>query len=624
MRMGDNKITFQPVPETTHNVRILGSLVFDKRSELGHRALIDLTDISSHLLLARDCIAALYEHSSPDIIASDYSIGSYSKSIRDFLDYCQYKAVPDDFRMIDVTFEFLLDYRAHLRLSCSEFKTENRRRHFGNLLRLLQAGQTVGLAHPDLMPPCNFIIVDDSDRTLPYTAGEALDFEDTCRTHIREILARIEKGKKLLKMGKNPKGIKRISRDTATGRIIKQADCDRPWTQLPNLLWYVVHVLEGKYFRQHDLLKGGHATFQRCTNGTYGGAYSKKYVYSHLYPLTEDLIPFIVLLAKKTGRNQSSIFSLKRNCVTEVEERYFLWYEKARGSARLYKKAIDDNDQFSPVYLIKTLLQITEPLVQLAAPQDREKLFLGLSIGGHGNESAKCPYDCYMHYLMNRIGGWCDQRELRDEHERPLRVSHRRLRVTYLTNRYKKTGQLSKVSSDAAHTLGKTSVGYVDNESTKHLHEKAVEAGIQRLRSLARPKVLVQVTPQAAAKVIGTDEATAKLILNGKQDVFFATCKDFYNRPGGQPNTPCDKPWGCFFCANAIITRHVLPRVMAFRNYILEERDKLTTDDWNAKYGKVWHLLTCDVFPKFSPDIISEAELLARDEVFYIPINMKA
>lgn len=622
--MGGNKITFEAVPESTNNVRVLGSLLFDKRNELGSGALLDLTGITMHQTLARDCIAALYEHASPDRIASGLSFGSYNTSIRELLDYCHNSAaVPNDVRMKDIDFEFLLGYRAHLKLALVEFKSEIRRRRFGNLLRLLQAGQAAGLTHSDFMPPRNFAFVDDGDITQPYTAGEGLDFEDASRTHIREVIARLERGKELLRVGINPKGLK-PARNPVDGRIIKMADCDRPWIQPQNLLWYVVHVMKGRYLKRSELLAGGHSSFNNSMMGVWGGVYRKKDLYSHLYPLAEDLIPFILLLAKKTGRNESSILSLQRDCLQEVDGRYFLWYQKARGSARLYKKVIDNIGQFSPVSLIRTLQQITEPLVRHTSPEDREKLFLGLTIDtSYGSEPVKSPDPSYIKYQMNREGGWCDQRELLDEHGRPLRVSLRRWRVFYLTNRYKKTGQLSKVSRDAAHTLGRTTVGYVNNESTKHLHERAVEAGIQCARSLSRPMVVVHDDPQAAAKLLGTDEAAATRILEGKQDVIFASCKDFYNRPGGQPNTRCDKPWLCFLCPNAIITRHVLPRVVAFRDFMLKQRDELISADWNAKFGESWHVLTHDVLPKFSPEAIAEAERLARDAVLYIPLALK-
>lgn len=621
MRMADNKLGFECVPEGTNNVRVLGSLVFDKRKELGPKALLDLTDVTEFQGLARDLIAALYEHASPSRIASDLSLGAYHTVIRELLDYCSLRAVPNEFRMLDISYDFLLEYRAHLQVSSVGFKSEYRRRRFGNILRLLEAGEAAGLARSEFSPPRNFADVGDSDTTQPYTAGEALDFESACRTHIRELLERLEKGNELLATGKDPRG-RRDIRDPVTGRLVKQRAADRPWNQLPNLLWYVVNVMDGRYLKRKELLNG-HSSFNNVVMGCDESPYRKGDVYSHLYPLTWDLIPFIILLAKQTGRNETSILGLRRDCLQEISGRHILWYEKERGSARRYKKVIDNEGPFSPVALIKTLQLVTEPLVRHALPDEQEYLFLGLTIEGHGREPMKSLDPSYIMYQMNQDGGWCDQRELTDEHGEPLRVSFRRWRVFYLTNRYKKTGQLSKISRDAGHTLGTTTVDYVANDATRHVHEQAVRNAQQEAKALARPKVITDEAPQAAATVLGTDGATAQRILRGDQDVLFASCKDFYNRPGGQPNTPCDKPWGCFVCSNAIITRQVLPRVLALRDFIQQTRSELSNEDWHAKFGQVWHVITHDVLPRFPGEAIAEAERLAQDQVFYIPLAMR-
>jgi hypothetical protein len=594
----------------------------DKRKELGKKAFLDFRDVGDYQLLVRDVIASLYQHALPDKVLSDLSFGSYGTLIRDLLEYCRKIGLPTELRLKDLSFELLLDYRVYLKQSRSKNKAGNRRRLFGNLLRLLQAGQSVGLAHPDIIPPRNFSYVDDSDVSQPYTAGAALDLEDACRTHIRELLARLEKGKELLLLGKNPKGLK-PPREPSTGRILRQAVGERAWNILPNLLWYIVNILDGKFLKRPELLAGGHSSLNNSFMGTWGGEYRKEDVYLHLYPLTEDLIPFAVLLAKKTGRNQSSIFNLKRNCLQEIDGRYFLCYEKARGSARIYRKCIDSEGQFSPVALIKTLQRITEPLVRHAAPGDKNYLFLGLTTHPHDSEPVKALDHGYTLFQMNRQGGWCEQRGLLDEHGQPLKISFRRWRIFYLTNRYKKKGQLSRISRDAAHVLGGTTVRYIANDATKHLHEQAVQAGIQCARSLAGAAVIAEDNPQSAALSLSTTTDIAEKILQGEQDVLFASCKDFYNQPGGQPNTPCGKPWLCIICPNAIITRHVLPRVLLFRDFISKQRGQLSDEDWSLKFGQAWLVLCHDILPKFSSETIAEAELLAADEILYIPLALK-
>lgn len=620
--MAIKKVEFKYIPEAKSTVHTLGSLVFDRRNEMGPKAYINLTNEDEYVLLTRDFIAAIYEYVKPCRISSQHSISGYAVMIRRILSYCRSIHVPPDFRMKDISLEFLLEYRSYIKLTLSNHKSEKRRRQFGDLNRLLIAGQEIGLANSEFSPPRNFRYINDSDVTQPYTAGEALDFEDACRTHIRSLLARIEKGNDLIKEGVNPRKVK-PDINPITGKFYIRVDSERPWNKLQNLLWYVVNVMNGKYLNRQELLAQGHSSFNSSLMGTWGGIYRKTDVYSLLYPLAQDLIPYIILLAKKTGRNESSILNLRRDCLQEIDGRYYMWYEKDRGSARRYKKAIDNDGQFSPVELIRSLWQLTEPLVRHAVPTLQDKLFLGLTVKGHGSNAVKDLDPSYVKYQMNHKDGWCDQYCLVDEHDRPLRVSLRRWRVYYLSNKYRKHGQLSKISRDAAHTLAKTSVGYLANASTKHIHIQAVQVGIQNARNLSRPVVMVNDSLADITLSLGCDTKKGLKILRGENDVFFAACKDIYNRPGGQVNTPCDKPWMCFVCSNSIITRHVLPRVLAFKKFMLEEHSVLSHDNWVEKFGDVWNILTTNILPKFSQETIDEAERSVLNEKFYIPLKWK-
>ncbi len=621
--MRNKKVEFQRVPESNKNVRALGSLVFDDKKINGPSAFLDLRNWPSHKLLARDCIAALYSYATPEIIGSGFSYGSYKTAIKAFLRYCQKIRVPEDFRFKEIDQEFLIGYRAYIFTVCADLKNDGRRRRFGNITRLILAGQTIGLSNDDFSPPRNFAYVDDGDTTEPYSAIEAITLEEACRGHIREIIARLDSGKAMLAIGIDPRG-RNLRGISKSGERTEITDSQRKWNQLPNLIWYLVHAMDGKYLPRKQLILQKHSSFNNSIMGTFGGQYRKDDVYSHLYPLYEDLIPFLILLCKKTGRNESSIFLLKRTCLQEFDGKWLLWYIKKRGSEVLYKKYIENNGPFSPVSLIKTVLSITEPLVKFAQPEDREFLFLGMVFDQKKSESGVNPADpCYMKYLMNRNGGWAERFQVFDDSGIKITVSTRRLRTTYLTNRYKKHGQLARVSRDAAHSLTETSVPYVRNFGTKHVHTIAIRSGIEAARDISRPTIIEHTDVSIAAKSLGVEHAIAAGLLKGEQDVFFAACKDYFNQPGGKKNTPCQNPWGCLFCSNSVITRHVLPRVIAFKIFMQEQRSLLSAEDWSQKFSTPWSIIHSDVLPKFSTDAIAEAERLAVDGILYVPISYK-
>lgn len=613
-----NRINFVQIPADAGNVRHLGGLVFDRRNILGSLAYLDMRGEFVYSELARDFIAALYEYVTPNRISTDLPIHSYSAAIQEVIRYCRERGLDSGFRLADIDYEFLLQYRAHLSARLAHVKSDLRRRRYGGLTRLIQAASEVGLASPSMVVPRNFTWARDSDRTQPYAFDELLDLENAARNHIRELIVRLELGRKLLESGVDPRG--RAKRDKNGGRYSEIPRPQRLWNQLPNLLWYVVNVLDGACLNRSQL-SSGHSSFVNAVCGVWGGIHRKTDIYSHLYLLSEDLIPFAILLAKATGRNENSILELRRDCLQKVNGRYVLCYEKRRGGQRLYRKVIHDDGPFSPVRLIELIRDLTAPLVRFADENDKDKIFIGLTVRGHGANPVKSVDPTYLKAQMNREGGWCAARDLRTEAGDLFQVSLRRLRVTFLTQKYRKTGQLGKVSRDAAHTLKSTSVSYVDNDATRHLHEAAIERGIQAARSVAR--VIADRDIESASKKLAIDKTSAKLIISGQQDVFFAACKDFYNRPGGIANTPCDQPWGCFFCSNAVITSHVLPRVLKFKMLIEKRRETLSKVEWDAVYGSVYQLLTQDVLPQFTIEAITHAQRLADDEILFVPLELK-
>jgi hypothetical protein len=622
--MADQKVIFGRVPDAVKNVRTLGSLIFDARSTLGANAYLDLTKWPNNVLLSRDLIAALYTHAAPAVIDTDLTIGSYKTTIKGFLIYCRELNLSDDFRLRNVTYDFLADYKSHLRVEYFNRKSDVRRRRFGNIVRLIQAAQKIDLSNVEFAPPRNFKFIDDADRTQPYSATETISLEEICRKEIRTINDRLEAGQSLLASGEDPRG-KNLSIVLQNGSKVRPHPSELKWNKLSNLLWYVHHVLEGKYLPRPELLRQKHSSFNNSIMGVFGGAYRKPDVYSHLYPLLDDLIPFIILLLKKTGRNESSILFLRRNCIKELDGKFQFWYPKNRGADRLYMKYIESDGQFSPVSLIKRILEITAPLVKLAPDEFKEFLFLGMTFDVRKNPSGVNPLDpSYMKYLMNRTEGWCERTELFDDHGRQFVLSARRLRTTYLTNRYKKHGQLSRVTRDAAHALMSTSVPYVENESTREIHVIAIRNGINSARDLARPTVIADENVATASALLNVPTKVAGAILKGEQDVFFAACRDFFNQPGGKANSPCPAPWSCLTCSNAVITRHILPRVCAFINFMTEQRARLNIDEWELKFLTPWTIIHKEILPKFDENTIAEARKLAGNGVLYLPIPLKA
>lgn len=614
---------FTNLPPVATNVITLGSLIFNHPKLQGPGAVLDLKEFQ-HVAFARDLIASLYKHVEVANISTKGSLGAYFACIRDVMKYVGDKKLPTSFRMVDIDDDFLRKFKIYLVDSTLHRKSERRRRRYGDLLRLLDAGKRLRLWSSDFTPPRNFGCVDDGDKTQPYMASELIDIEKLCRDQINELCSRIERGQELLAQGVDPRG-RLLPRTYVNGRQAPVPVNLRAWNQLPNLLWYVKNVLGGRYLT-HNELASGHTSFITAGNGGPNGEkiFTKAVIYGYFYPLNVDMLPFLNLLEKKLGINESSLVELKRNCLVPLTRGYRLDYEKGRSKKKQLEAKLDDDSPNSAVALIKTVLRLTEPLVEFANPSDRNRLFLCLTAGPNKTNPVKPIDACYAKAMMNRPRGWTERHGLKDQHGKKLRMSARSLRVSKLSANYRKDGNYKKTMRQAAHTLADTTVKhYLDNDSTKILHDLAVTDGINALRAVSRPKVLPTDDVEAAAKVLDLPKTKVRRILNGAQDVFIAACRDFLNKPGGEPDTPCDEPWGCLVCSNAIVTRHILPRLIAFRDFLIGEQQK-DAEAFIVKFGDALDIICREILPVFQASVIKEAERYAANGDFYVPIHFKS
>lgn len=611
--MTRDKIVFGQLSQTSELSLHIRGLVLDMREKFGDKAFLDLTNCSGFNELARDVISAFGQHALFNF-ESEKSFQNYKRIAREVIAFAEAKKLRKGFCLAEFDTELLLALKVHIEGRSKVKKNATRRRLYGNFLRLLQAARGLGLFSTDVIVPRNFRHVRDSRISQPYTLAEQLDLEAACRACIEATLTRLERGRELTAQGINPRGVM-----NGAG----SAPEDRVWNKLENLLWYAQNVHGGAPLQRSDLKALKDYSFINAVCGVYGGALRLKDVRVHQYVTCEDLIPIFILLAKRTGRNECSLLTLTRSCLVKDGYKYFLLYTKPRSGTQVFRRKIADDGEWSAVKLIQLLQQLTEPLVQWAPEGDKQSLFLGLTVRATQGNPIKALDPSYFKSQMNRKGGWCERQEIMDVKGKVLKISAIRLRTTYLSLKYVKHGQLAKVSSDAAHAIADTSVGYVANEATKHLHHQAVRAGQRSVVALAtKPTVLDTMNVAVVSEKLELSPETARRMLRGEMDVLFNACKDIMNRPGGAPNTQCQKPWQCFGCGNSVITRHTLPRVIAFQQHADRMRLKLPLHDWNAMFGAQMKFIREDVLPRFSERVIQRAITQVEDLIFYIPMEL--
>ena len=140
---------------------------------------------------------------------------------------------------------------------------------------------------------------------------------------------------------------------------------------------------------------------------------------------------------------------------------------------------------------------------------------------------------------------------------------------------------------------------YGDIPALRSIHEGTVaEALMDAVEDALRPTVL---TPEAEANglaalssaQLGFPEGMATdvpALLAGEQDVWLASCSGFYSSPFATSGKACPVPfWGCLECRNGVITTRKLPALMAFLDFVVDQRRLLTEADWQAKFGRAHH-----------------------------------
>lgn len=619
---------------------------------------IDFTELSSRpnltklLVLSLDSLVKTNSN-----IRSMRTISSYASTIFlffEFLDNSEFNGAID--RISRITTQTLRDWRSWL-YSGGDFSKSVAKRHLERLNVLLdQIRNYPSSFHEstveDLELPVPFKgAYYDQQPSEPYSENEILIIEKPCRRSIWRTLGAIGQGWKYVESGEDPR--------QKCGKLGCNSEV---WRSKSNILWYIVHELDCNFRGMTWLRENGHYQFVNATSKTGKGGeyrpYSLKEAYCMLLPTTHDLLPFLVMLLIKTGLNMESILSLKRDCIvgygkTDNFER--IRYKKGRGSHEELERPFSNKGLFSPIGLIRAVRSITEPLLKHLPEDERNQLFIGINfnnrgrrivswgkdVGSHGRYSGQASYITNMFNRRDpkRGNGLFVSWGLKGDQGEQLLFDSRRFRNFHFTARYRSTGDLGYVSRTVAkhHGSGGTDISsrnYLNNKANEDLHSDAVADALRELvDENTKGKIITSELPadsqdkniieSIAVENDESDELIEK-IAKGEQDVFVAHCRDFYNQPGGKSGAPCSSPWMCFDCENAIWTSRILPKVLAFLDFIEGQREALLEPEWKDKFYKPWSIIKYGILPRFDEDKVNAARILKKNERLFVPINMRS
>jgi integrase len=386
-----------------------------------------------------------------------------------------------------------------------------------------------------------------------------------------------------------------------------------------NMRWYFENVMDCVPLPGTPENKKKHGAFFASATNIHGGLnklYRKWGVSSFI---DQDVImPLVVKLISETGLNVESLLSLKRDCFKDAHPLTglpYLEYEKPRSGGEnelhviLYDKAEDGElmalrQRQSQIIskTIKTILELTEPLIKLIAEEDRNYLLLYQS---NGTNSFSKVQVVNSKVVTNWAQGIVKEYDLRGSDGKPLIFALSRFRPTKFTEMVTQGYDIFDIMAVAGHKSITTTLAYIDKEkSTTDFHRK-----IQReLTVIKENKRAYERKPLPIA--ITRDAKPGEFIFKAPT----CHCKNPYDPPDVVKNSKSYHEgdactfWNmCLQCENVLITEMNLSKLFAYRNEI---RRALSNVNEIPRQGELYKKILMILNEILLPDVLFPQEKL--------------
>lgn len=347
-----------------------------------------------------------------------------------------------------------------------------------------------------------------------------------------------------------------------------------------------------------------------------------------IFPAPEEFLPFQLYLQLQAGLPPDACYDLGADCLQPIRAGLAnLRYYKGRARRNIVQ-SVETETLASVGGAVKTVLKITERLRAHVPDGVRGRLWLSVGAQPLGS------------IVVNAIPGsqalaaFVQRHGITHDDGTPLRLTPARLRKSYKANIAEATqGNLDDLASD--HSREVSAKHYGNIPALRPMHEATIEdAANDALEAAMRVTI---VPPEQEATLLATgpmehpsgvrsSRMLAVIQQPSEHDVFLSGCMGFFDSPWAKrKGDPCPvATWRCLECDNAVITKRHLPRLLAFHDHLLRERDILDAEVWHLKYGQAYELLERAVLPRFPQRFLDEARALASvDTLAWLPPELR-
>ena len=324
----------------------------------------------------------------------------------------------------------------------------------------------------------------------------------------------------------------------------------------------------------------------------------------------------LLILGLTTGRNLQPLLELRRDSLQEhpLPDRELLVTTKRRGwsshATSLRKAAAQPEDRRSLLAIPATvgdhfrfLCGFTAPLVDDATENDRELAFLyRMSQSKRKGQVVRVSDQIAKSAVM----AFTRRHALLNDQGQRLMLNMARLRPTYATELYRRTGDIRCVQQALGHASADTTARHyaeVPPEAERD-HAIVLDAMVSHyIRLEIDGKVLLAADGQVPLQNVQD-------LLSGGYNTGIARCCN----PFREDETVCKKFFACFRCQNMIIFEDDLWRLFSFYYRLLSERAKLSPPQWLKTYGPIIRRIDMDIASQFPADKVESARNRAQQD----------
>lgn len=390
-----------------------------------------------------------------------------------------------------------------------------------------------------------------------------------------------------------------------------------------NMIWYFENILNCQPIPSIRRKYEEHKSFLDSAWRFFGGI-NTLYRKWGVSTFTDQfvLMPLIVKLVAETGLNVESVLSLRRDCFSQEHDLTHLpcieyYKQRSKGEKVLVLELFDGKSEKEYLKLgqkqsqiiastIRTILELTQPLVELADEEDKEYLLLYQRSQATSFGKVTRMKKWVMRNWMRNIA---EEYDLRDSEGKRLEFNLTRFRPTKFTELVQQGYDIFNIMGIAGHSSIITTLSYVDKLKCAEDFHLTISRELENIKKNAYEyqKIPLPVAADIQAK-------PGNFIFKSNN---FSFCKNPYDPPSKVKRSknyyqgdPCIYFNMCLQCKNVLITEMNLPKLAAYRNEISRTLKNGVED--MPRQGELYKKNLAILDEIFTPDKVFPEAILNR------------